>query len=119
MKPKEKARQKIDQLLGEAGWIIQDTNELNLGEGLGTAVREFPFESGYADYLLFVEREAVGVVEAKPEDTTLSGVADQSGKYMASLPKNLPHIQKPFPFAETHTGNSAVQNLTKSSFRRL
>ena len=104
MKPEEKARQRIDQLLSEAGWVVQVVQELNLGVALGVAVREFPLEFGYADYLLFVEREAVGVVEAKPEGTTLSGVADQSGKYIASLPKNLPHIQEPLPFAYESTG---------------
>jgi len=66
MKPEEKARQRIDQLLNEASWVVQDVQELNLGAALGVAIREFPLESGYADYLLFVEREAVGVVEAKP-----------------------------------------------------
>jgi type I restriction enzyme R subunit len=33
----------------------------------GVAVREYPLETGYADYLLFVNRRAVGVVEAKLE----------------------------------------------------
>lgn len=31
MKPEEKARQKIDQLLVDAPWIIQDYRDLNLG----------------------------------------------------------------------------------------
>ncbi len=104
MKPEEKARQRIDQLLSEAGWVVQDVQELNLGAAPGVAVREFPLESGYADYLLFVEREAVGVVEAKSEGTTLSGVADQSDKYATGLPENLPHVQEPLPFAYESTG---------------
>jgi len=104
MKPEEKARQRIDQLLNEAGWVIQDVQELNLGADLGVAVREFPLLSGSADYLLFVNRKAVGVVEAKPEGTTLSGVADQSGKYLAGLPKNLPNIGEPLPFSYESTG---------------
>ncbi len=62
MKPEEKARQQIDQLLEAAGWKIQDLHELNLGASLGVAVREFPLKSGAADYLLFVDREAVGVI---------------------------------------------------------
>lgn len=74
MKPEEKARQKIDQLLTDAGWVIQDHKELDLGSSLGVAVREFPVETGYADYMLFVDRKAVGVIEAKPEGTTLSRV---------------------------------------------
>lgn len=59
MKPEEKARQKIDQLLEAAGWEVQDYRELNLGSSLGVAVCEFPLKSGSADYLLFVDRKAV------------------------------------------------------------
>ena len=76
MKPEEEARKKIDSLLEKAGWIVQDYKHLNLGAGVGVAVREFPLKgAGFADYLLFVNRKAVGVLEAKPEGTTLSGVA--------------------------------------------
>jgi len=74
-KPEEKARQHIDKLLEGAGWTIQDYPEFNLGASLGVAVREFPLDSGFTDYLLFLERSAGGVLEAKPEGTTLSGVS--------------------------------------------
>ena len=53
MKPEEKARQRIDKLLDAAGWSVQDMARLNLGASLGVAVREFPVESGFADYVLF------------------------------------------------------------------
>ena len=72
MKPEEEARKKIDGLLESAGWSVQSFEELNLVAGSGVAVREFPLKAGFADYMLFVERHAVGVVEAKPEGTTLS-----------------------------------------------
>lgn len=104
MKPEEKARQAIDQLLNQAGWVVQDVQELNLGAALGVAVREFPLKWGVADYLLFVDRKAVGVVEAKPEGTTLSGVAEQSSKYVAGFPENLPHVQEPLPLTYESTG---------------
>ena len=52
MKPEEKARQRIDQLLRAAGWEIQDLRELNLGASLGVAIREFPLKFGPTDYLL-------------------------------------------------------------------
>ena len=61
MKPEEKARQEIDKLLDQAGWKVQDYNELNLGACPGVAVREFPLQSGIAYYLLFVERKPVGL----------------------------------------------------------
>jgi type I restriction enzyme R subunit len=104
MKPEEKARQNIDKLLEMAGWKLQDLKELNLGASFGVAVREFPLSSGSADYLLFVDRKAVGVVEAKPEGVTLSGVAEQSEAYLRGIPANLPHIQEPLPFAYESTG---------------
>lgn len=62
MNPEEKARQQIDRMLDAAGWKVQDLRDLNLGASLGVAVREFPLPSGEADYLLFVDRKAVGEV---------------------------------------------------------
>ncbi len=104
MKPEEKARKCIDHLLEAAGWEIQDIRDLNLGASLGVAIREFPLKSGHVDYLLFVDRMAVGVVEAKPEGTTLSGVAEQSEKYIATGSENLPQVEEPLPFAYESTG---------------
>ncbi|MCH7760782.1 DEAD/DEAH box helicase family protein [candidate division TA06 bacterium] len=112
MKPEEKARQRIDQLLEAAGWKVQDYQELNLGASLGVAVREFPLETGPTDYLLFLDRKAIGVVEAKPVGTTLSGVAEQSEIYLTGIPENLLHEQKPPAFAYESTG-------IETSFRDL
>lgn len=104
MKPEEKARKNIDKLLEAAGWKVQDLRELNLGASPGMAVREFPLESGAADYLLFVDRRAAGVVEAKAEGTTLSDVAEQSQAYLVGVPENIPHVLEPLPFAYESTG---------------
>jgi len=118
MTPEEKARQKIDQLLEAAGWNVQNLRELNLGVSLGVAVREFTLESGEADYLLFVDRKAVGAIEAKPEGTTLSGVAEQSAKYLEGVPKNLPQVQQPLPFAYESTGiETLFRDLRDPDFR--
>ena len=65
MTPETQARQQIDQKLAQAGWLIQDMKQLNLGVGVGVAVREYPTDTGPADYLLFVNRQPVGVIEAK------------------------------------------------------
>ena len=104
MKPEEKARQNIDRLLTAAGWTIQDREQMNLGASQGVAVREYPMSSGPTDYLLFVDRRAVGVIEAKPEGTTLSGVSDQTEKYLRGVPPLLPSYQKPLPFGYESTG---------------
>lgn len=104
MTPEEKARKQIDEMLAAAGWTVQNLSELNLSAAVGVAVREFPLQNGEADYLLFVDRRAVGVVEAKPEGMTLSGVHDQSEKYVTGVPANLPHVQEPLPFTYESTG---------------
>jgi type I restriction enzyme R subunit len=66
-------------------------------------VREFPLDTGSADYLLFVDRRAVGVIEAKPEGSTLGGVSDQSQKYLDGMPARL--LQgRSAPFAYESTG---------------
>ncbi|MBI5305437.1 MAG: DEAD/DEAH box helicase family protein [Chloroflexi bacterium] len=104
MTPEEQARLQIDRMLVAAGWTIQDLRDLNLGASLGVAVREFPLKTGEADYLLFVNRQAVGVVEAKPEGDTLSGVHEQTTKYSVGVPANLPHVQLPLPFGYESTG---------------
>src|SRR5436305_1903056 len=67
MTPEQQARQRIDRLLAQSGWVVQDYKDLDLAAGLGVAVREFPLETGSADYLLYADARAVGVVEAKPE----------------------------------------------------
>ena len=88
MTPEEKARQEIDKLLVEAGWIIQDRVEFNRFAGVGVAVREFLMaDNTEADYLLFVDGKAVGVIEAKKSDLTLSGVETQSQGYACNLPE--------------------------------
>ncbi|MYE90577.1 DEAD/DEAH box helicase [Candidatus Poribacteria bacterium] len=104
MDPEKKARQHIDQLLTKAGWVIQDRKQMNLGASQGVAVREFPMSSGPTDYLLFVDRRAVGVIEAKKEGTTLSGVSEQTEKYLKGIPPTLPCHRKPLPFGYESTG---------------
>lgn len=86
MAPESQARLKIDQLLTDAGWIIQDYKQINLGASLGIAVREYPLKSGFVDYLLIINRKAAGVIEAKKVGIPLSGVENQSDKYSFQLP---------------------------------
>ena len=108
MRPEDLARQDIDERLEAAGWGVQDRDRMNLGAGVGVAVREYPLASGPVDYLLFVNRKAVGVIEAKPIGTTLSGVAEQSARYLVGLEDKIPHVQLPLPFAYESTGTETV-----------
>ena len=85
VEPEAQAREKIDKMLIETGWIIQDYSQLNLGAAKGIAVREFPIGKDAVDYALFIDRVPVGVVEAKPAGWTLSGVTEQSEGYLKGL----------------------------------
>jgi type I restriction enzyme R subunit len=69
MTPEGRAREKIDQKLQDAGWEIQDMPSINLGAASSIAVREYPTGTGPADYLLFVDRQPVGVIEAKRDES--------------------------------------------------
>ncbi|NMB78024.1 MAG: DEAD/DEAH box helicase family protein [Methanomicrobiales archaeon] len=108
MTPEEKARKKIDALLELAGWKVQDIRDYDPHASLGVAIREFPLSCGEADYALFVDRIGVGVIEAKPEGTTLGGVDSQSGKYAESFPENYPHVHLPLPFVYESTGTETL-----------
>ncbi|HQZ04149.1 MAG TPA: DEAD/DEAH box helicase family protein, partial [Thauera sp.] len=83
MTPETKARQQIDQKLEQAGWIIQDVKQLNLSAGVGVAVREYPTDTGPADYVLFVSRQALGVIEAKKDSAgeNLTATEAQTERY--------------------------------------
>lgn len=102
--PEARARLNIDDQLIACGWVVQDRSTTNLYAGRGVAVREFLLETGYADYLLFVDRQAVGVVEAKAEGIPLAGVAEQAAIYAIGLPVNVPHVSLPLPFLYESTG---------------
>lgn len=66
--PEQIARDNIDKQLLACGWIIQDKKKFNLAAGLGIAIREYQTDIGPADYVLFVDKKAVGIIEAKPEE---------------------------------------------------
>lgn len=104
--PEDRARQNIDKLLKDACWVVQDKRAANLSAARGVAVREFPLKSGHgeADYLLFVDSAPVGVVEAKREGVTLTGVELQTTKYSEGIPDNLPAPRRPLPFQYQSTG---------------
>jgi type I restriction enzyme, R subunit len=104
--PEKRARQNIDAALITAGWVIQDARAANIHAGRGVAVREFPLERGhgYADYVLYVDGKAAGVIEAKKEGATLTGVEVQAEKYSHGMPSALPAWIRPLPFLYQSTG---------------
>ena len=105
MPPEARARQKIDELLTAAGWTVQDRDQINLGGSLGVAVREFSVTTGATDYLLYADRKACGVLEARPEGVTLIGFEEQSGKYLGALKPGIPSWGTSLIFAYESTGS--------------
>ncbi|OIQ90414.1 type-1 restriction enzyme R protein [mine drainage metagenome] len=103
--PEQSARSKIDALLAAAGWAVQDAAAANIHAARGVAIREFPLPGyGFVDYLLYVDGRAAGVIEAKKEGVTLTGVETQSDKYTKGLPAGLPRWRNPLPFSYQSTG---------------
>ena len=104
--PEQEARVQIDAQLTESGWVVQNMADLNLSAGRGVAVREFNLDKGHgrADYLLFVDGKAVGVVEAKKVGFPLTGVEVQAEKYSDGLPVKLDTPYRPLPFCYVSTG---------------
>ncbi len=104
--PEQNARRDIDAALGDAGWLVQDRADMNLAAGPGIAVREFKMASGhgFADYLLFLQGKAVGVLEAKAAGYALGSVEMQADKYATGLPAGLNPPVDPLPFLYLSTG---------------
>jgi len=101
--PEAKARQQIDKKLEQAGWLVQDWKKINLSANYGVAVREHPTDTGPADYVLFVDRKAVGIIEAKKDETILTIHEDQTLRYSVSKLKWRKE-EEPLPFLFEATG---------------
>ena len=84
--PEQRARDVIDTQLREAGWVIQSNQEINFADGAGQAIREYHTNTGPADYVLFVDGQPVGVIEAKKETLgmAITTVEEQTAGYAAS-----------------------------------
>ena len=106
VRPEDRARIRIDQGLAASGWEVQDYRHAAVAAAPGVAVREAPTEAGPADYVLFVDGQAVGVIEAKKDGTTLTGVESQTRKYQSAYPDALPAflVDDALPFGYESTG---------------
>ncbi len=104
--PEDQAREHIDQALEQAGWKVQDYKRSNLHAGRGVVLRNFPLVSGhgFADYLVYIDGKAAGIIEAKKEGVTLIGVEVQAEKYSKGLSGDLPAHIRPMPFLYQSTG---------------
>ena len=101
--PEQIARDKIDSMLIEAGWVIQAKNKVDLSVSQGVAIREYLTDIGPADYVLFVDRKPIGIIEAKREEEGqhLTQVEEQSAGYAQSKLKHLNNDPLPFVYEST------------------
>lgn len=106
--PEDVARSAIDRRLALCGWVVQSRADMNLGAGLGVAIREFQTASGPVDYALFVGRRLCGVIEAKSAGVTLSGFSDQAARYIADLPRNLMREEGQVRFEYVASGSETL-----------
>jgi len=105
--PEKKARhEKINPLLEKAGWKIQHYSKANPNSSKGVAVEYFQMGKGVgeADYVLFVNGKAVGIIEAKKPGETLTGKEVQTKKYSEGFPEEFDNIELPLPFIYESTG---------------
>jgi hypothetical protein len=99
------ARIDIDRQLDAAGWVVQDRAKMFICAGPGVAIREVTIPgAGEADYLLVAGGKAIGILEAKPVDSTLKGVEIQTANYAQGLPKFVPSWTLPLPMLYESTG---------------
>ncbi len=102
--PEQAARDVIDAKLSQAGWAVQDKDKIDFNAGTGIAIREYQTDVGPADYVLFIDKKPVGVVEAKPEHWAqkITTVESQSGAYASARLKWV-NNSEPLPFVYEST----------------
>ena len=66
--PEQLVRDQIDKMLQASGGQVQSKKQINLAANIGVAVREYQTNVGPADYILFVNKKPLGVIEAKREE---------------------------------------------------
>ena len=106
--PEAKTRHEIiNPMLKAAGWTVQHFRIANVYGNKGVAVEYFPMGAGVgeADYVLFVNGEACGIIEAKQEGETLTGKEPQSNRYASGFPKDFRYADLPLPFVYESSGS--------------
>ena len=102
---------RFDARLRAAGWVVQGTSEISHTAGTGIAVREYQTSIGPADYALFADKRALGVVEAKPDawGERLTTVETQSSSYATA---QLKWVKNPEPLPFVYEATGAITRFT-------
>ena len=122
--PEQKARDNIDAMLEQAGWFVQDKKKIDFSAGFGITVREYQTDIGPADYVLFIDKNPIGVIEAKSANwgQKITTVEEQSAGYATARLK-WQNDRESLPFVYESTGvlrsNPPVMLLLGSSGRTI
>lgn len=121
MKPEDKAREKIDEMLRQSGWVVQSKDEMNLRASLGVAVTYYSLKQGNeTDYLLFLDGKVAGILEAKKVGEPLSGVSNQTNMYRELIPDALIETagyQPPFLY-ESNSKETFFRDVRDPEYRQ-
>ena len=103
--PEQKAREIIDRMLNDAGWTVVSRNE-RTDRINAMAVKEELLQGNLeADYYLYLDGKAIGVLEAKRAENPLGvDVEDQAINYTKQIPSDIPCWTKPLPLAYISNG---------------
>lgn len=101
--PEQIARDKIDALLKQSGWLVQEFRAMNLSAAKGIAVKEYRTEVGPADFVLFINGDPIGVIEAKrkEEGSHMSDHETQLDNYIKSKLKYREQADPKFGYLST------------------
>ena len=106
MTPEEKSRVKIDQMFEDAGWHVVD-RDFYSPTITAAAIREGLLQGNLeADYFLFINGKAVGVLEAKRAevDVTSTKVCEQTYMYAHGVPSCYQAYSRPLPIGYQSNG---------------
>lgn len=121
--PEEKARKKIDMMLKKAGWSIVPRDQYSPGVS-AVAIEEGILKGNLeADYLLFLEGKAIGVLEAKKESVSLDDiVANQAENYTHKLLSMYQYWENPLPLIYLSNGKELLfknAKIPESTYQKL
>jgi type I restriction enzyme R subunit len=84
LKPEQRARLIIDEKLVQAGWLIQNYRDIGLNAGPRHRGQGVPQDDGPAEYVLHLDRKAIGMIEVKKVGDHLLTVETRLHRYQAS-----------------------------------
>lgn len=106
---RRQAREIINRILNESGWKI--VNRDNYSPKLSAvAIEEVMLKGNLeADYLLFINGKAIGVLEAKKEECQLSNIVmQQAERYVRRLPSWCSYWYQPLPIVYLSNGKEIL-----------